>query len=193
MSFVMIIFFIIFAVAGRSIWHYRLTGDYGLRSVHRNSPLIAIFSSTLIIIVFIGVTIVSFLSTFVGLDVYFQFGRYGNVIGVLFCLSGILLTSVSQLQMGKEWRIGVDENEITRLITHGIYSKVRNPIYSGVMIFGLGLLVLVPNLIMMCFTLLGYMAIEVHVRKVEEPYLSKLHGQSFTNYKNSTGRYIPKW
>lgn len=193
MSLIMIILFVIVAVAGRSMWQYQLTGDHGMRPVNRNAPLIAIVSSALIVIVFIGVIIISLLSTFASLDVYFQFGIYGKSTGVLFCLVGILLTSISQIQMGKEWRIGVDDNEKTKLITHGIYSKIRNPIYTGVIIFGLGLIVLLPNLIMMFFALLGYVAIELHVRKVEEPYLRKLHGQLFANYVNSTGRYLPRW
>ncbi|MDH5231228.1 MAG: isoprenylcysteine carboxylmethyltransferase family protein [Gammaproteobacteria bacterium] len=192
MSLIMITLFIIVAIVGRSLWQNQLTGDSGMRPVKRNSPLMMIFSSALIILVFIAVIIISLLTTFAGFEVYPKLGIYGNSLGILFCLVGILLTSLSQIQMGTEWRIGVDENEKTKLITHGVYSKIRNPIYTGVIIFGLGLVVLIPNIIMIMLALLGYAAIELHVRKVEEPHLEKLHGQLFTNYKNSTGRYFPR-
>lgn len=193
MALVMTIAFIIVAVIGRSILQYRLTGDYGIRSANRSSSATTKFSSVLITIVFIGVIIISILSAFTTLELELQLGIYSKAIGTIFCLGGITLTSISQIQMGKEWRIGVDENEKTKLVTHGIYSSIRNPIYTGLILFGLGLIVLVPHLFMFIFAVLGYLAIELHVRKVEEPYLKKLHGQLFINYEKTTGRYIPKW
>ncbi|MDH5446685.1 MAG: isoprenylcysteine carboxylmethyltransferase family protein [Gammaproteobacteria bacterium] len=192
MSSVMIIVFFSVAVVGRSIMQYRLTGDHGMRPANHESSFIVIFSNILITIVFIGVISLSIISTFVGFEADFQFGTYGELAGVILCLSGVFITSISQIQMGKEWRIGVDNKEKTKLVTHGIYSKIRNPIYTGVMIFGLGLLALEPSLFMLLFAILGYIAIEVHVRNVEEPHLRKLHGKKFSDYENSTGRYFPK-
>ena len=193
MALAMIIVFIVVAVVGRGILQYQLTGDYGIRTANRSSSVTAKFSTVLITIVFVGVTIISILSTFTVFDAELQLGIYSKVVGVLLCLGGIILTSISQIQMGKEWRIGVDDNEKTKLITHGLYSTIRNPIYTGVILFGLGLVVLVPHLSMIVFATLGYIAIELHVRKVEEPYLKKLHGQAFIDYEKTTGRYTPKW
>ena len=183
---------IIVAVIGRSLLQYRLTGDYGIRTAGRSSSVTAKFSSVLIVIVFIGAIIISALSTFAEVESGQLFGSYNKFVGVLFCLGGIILTCVSQVKMGKEWRMGVDSNEKTELVTHGIYSTVRNPIYTGVMLFGLGLVVLVSNIYILVLAVLGYLSIELHVRKVEESYLNDLHGQAFIDYKNSTGRYILK-
>jgi protein-S-isoprenylcysteine O-methyltransferase Ste14 len=192
MSLALLLIFIVFAIVGRVMLQYKLTGDHGIRTTKRTSSRIEKTSSALIIIAFLGATIVSVLFVFVGFSLPLQFGVYGQFIGIILCTTGIVLTSISQIQMGKSWRIGVDSKEKTELITHGIYSVVRNPIYSGIMVFGLGILVLVPHLTMLLFIAVGYIAIELHVRKVEELYLRKLHGKKFTDYENTTGRYVPK-
>ena len=94
--------------------------------------------------------------------------------------------------MGTAWRIGVDEDEETDLITHGLYSYVRNPIYTGVILFGLGLLFFIPHVYMLLALYLGYLSIELHVRYTEEPYLILLHGSIYENYAKKVNRYVPK-
>ena len=192
MALLMTALFLIVVVAGRVALQYQLTGDHGIRLLTNTSSGVAKFSSALIVIAIIGTIIISSLSALSVIEPQIQLGNYGKMIGVLFCVGGILLTSISQAQMGKEWRIGVDQNEKTELVTHGIYSKIRNPIYTGIIIFGTGSLVLVPHFAMFGFAISVLIAIELHVQKVEEPYLRKLHGQSFENYANTTGRYIPR-
>ncbi|MDC0948587.1 isoprenylcysteine carboxylmethyltransferase family protein [Gammaproteobacteria bacterium] len=192
MSLTLLLIFIIFAIAGRVVLQYKLTGDHGIRTTNRASSKTEKVSSSLIIIAFFGVATVSVLFVFIDFSLHLKFSVYGQFIGVILCTAGIVLTSASQIQMGKSWRIGVDSTEKTDLITHGIYSVIRNPIYSGVMVFGLGQLVLIPHLTMLLFISIGYVAIDLHVRKVEEPYLRELHGKAFTDYAITTGRYVPK-
>lgn len=48
--------------------------------------------------------------------------------------------SFAQLAMGDSWRIGVDEQENTTLVRTGPFKWVRHPIYTAMMAFGLGLL-----------------------------------------------------
>ena len=192
MALIMTTLFVLIVVVGRVILQYRLSGDHGIRfaggpllNMKRLVSYFSIFSIG-------GTILISSLSAFSIISPQVQLGFVGNVLGILFCIGGIVITSFSQIKMGKEWRIGVDENEKTELVCDGIYSRIRNPIYSGIMIFGLGLLLLVPHILMLAFTALVYLAIEYQVRKIEEPYLRTLHGQAFDDYVKSTGRYIPK-
>lgn len=108
-------------------------------------------------------------------------------------MTGIAVSAISQYQMGSAWRIGVDETEKTELVTHGFYSCVRNPIYSGVILFGFGLLVLIPHTYMLLSLFIGYLSIELQVRYVEEPYLKRLHGTAYENYAKKVNRYFPMW
>ena len=94
--------------------------------------------------------------------------------------------------MGKDWRIGVDPDEETELITTGIYSKIRNPIYTACIVHGLGLLVLAPNAMVLVTGLVGFYSIHAYVRQIEEPYLIRLHGEKYVQYRESTGSFLPR-
>ncbi|MGY0587251.1 MAG: methyltransferase family protein [Paraglaciecola chathamensis] len=105
---------------------------------------------------------------------------------------GIAVTLLSQIQMGDSWRIGVDQQETTALITHGIYAKSRNPIYFGIFLFWAGVCITFPHLLLWACAFVCWICIEVIVRQIEEPYLKKVHGDDFLKYKSDTNRYIPK-
>ena len=97
----------------------------------------------------------------------------------------------AQLAMGASWRIGVDAEERTDLVTTGPYASVRNPIYTAMFAFGLGELLLVPNIV----TAIGFVAtvgvIELVVRRIEEPHLLAVHGDRVRSWMARTGRFLP--
>lgn len=47
--------------------------------------------------------------------------------------------------MGASWRIGVDEDEDTTLVTGGRFGLVRNPIFTAMVLTAAGLALMVPN------------------------------------------------
>lgn len=188
MALALVLVFFVVAFVGRVIIQYRNTGDHGIRSAFASPSLLAQFSSLMIVAVFISWFIIA-----IWLEPQIDLGRWAMLLGCVISVAGILLTCISQLQMGTSWRIGVDESERIELITSGIYSSIRNPIYTGVLLFTAGLVLLVPHLLTIIVLLVAYIAIELHVRKVEEPYLASLHGELFTEYLHKTGRYLPRF
>lgn len=97
----------------------------------------------------------------------------------------------AQLAMGDSWRIGVDEQENTTLVRTGPFKWVRHPIYTAMMAFGLGLLLVTPNLVALAGFILLVATLEVHVRRVEEPYLLRTHSAVYRGYTASVGRFVP--
>ena len=75
--------------------------------------------------------------------------------------------------MGESWRIGVDEQERTALVTSGPFAVVRNPIFAGMLPASLGLALLVPNVVALAGLAALLVALEIQVRLVEEPYLMR--------------------
>lgn len=112
-------------------------------------------------------------------------------LGAVLVAAGVACTVAAQWTMGTSWRIGVDPSERTALVTRGLFGWVRNPIFTGMMCASLGFTVWVAN----PAALLGVVAIvaglELQVRRVEEPYLVRVHGDAYRAYAARTGRFLP--
>ena len=111
--------------------------------------------------------------------------------GVVIAVVGIVATVYAQLDMGDSWRIGVDPSETTTLVRTGVFSWVRNPIFTAMITFGFGIALVTPNLVAIAGFLLLVATIELQVRIVEEPYLLTVHGNAYRDYLASVGRFIP--
>lgn len=114
-----------------------------------------------------------------------------HVLGLALCAVGIAGTFGAQMAMGASWRIGVDESERTDLVTGGVFSLCRNPIYTFMLIAWIGFALLVPTWCSIASIPVGILGLEVQVRLVEEPYLLRSHGDSYLAWASRVGRFLP--
>ena len=114
-----------------------------------------------------------------------------QIAGIMLALLGIGLTVWAQLDIGDSWRVGVHESESTALVHTGMFGRVRNPIYTAMLTFGVGIALLTPNFVTIAGLILAVAALELQVRRVEEPYLLGEHGEAYRGYTASVGRFIP--
>lgn len=131
-----------------------------------------------------GVRFYSLFTRFPLLD-NFQTDLFGLVVG----LTGLVLCAVAQRTMGNAWRVGIDEETKTALITTGIFRYVRNPTYAGLMLLTLGVWLIWPTWTMALFAIMFYLFLEIQVR-CEERFLLKIHGDKYRAYCSRTGRYF---
>ena len=110
-------------------------------------------------------------------------------IGCVLLISSLIWTWIAQMQMGNSWRIGIDQDSSTALVTSGVFSYSRNPIFLGIRIAHLGFLLSLPNALTLTVLLLGSAMIEAQVA-LEEEYLEKSHGEAYQHYKTSVRRWI---
>ena len=178
--------FIAVAIVGRIFLHVRRTGDSGIRSDTWKAaggyglagPLLGI--GLLANFALCGLESINVLRPQMA-----PFAWTGVAVGLV----GIALTAVAQHQMGAAWRGGVDKS--TELVTSGLFARVRNPIYVGVLTFGLGVVLLVPHVLLLAFWLAQVVAVDVIVRRIEEPHLRGVHGADYDEYASRSGRYVP--
>jgi protein-S-isoprenylcysteine O-methyltransferase Ste14 len=114
-----------------------------------------------------------------------------HVIGVAVAAAAGLAVFGAQVGMGESWRIGVSEEERTRLITGGWFSWVRNPIYTSMIIGWLGIALMVPTRLGFGAVIAIAVGLELQVRAVEEPYLIRTHAEAYGRYAARVGRFIP--
>jgi protein-S-isoprenylcysteine O-methyltransferase Ste14 len=176
----------------RSYLQYRRTGSSGFRGISGPPLSVAWFGGVLFVIALVA-TVAAPLLAWRGIDPALSsptvlrdaFGGVAFTAGTLFLLW-------SQGAMGRSWRIGVDHDEVTGLVTSGPFSWVRNPIFSGMLASGVGLVLLLPTVTSACAYTLLVVAIELQVRFVEEPYLLSVHGDSYRTYARRVGRFLPR-
>lgn len=114
-----------------------------------------------------------------------------HLVGLILALAGIAATFYAQVAMGSSWRIGVDPDERTALVTSGPFGLVRNPIFAAMLPTALGLTLLVPSWVAILGFLGLVVALELQVRVIEEPYLRQVHGVSYAAYAARVGRFVP--
>ena len=56
----------------------------------------------------------------------------------------------AQSQMTTSWRIGIDKKNKAKLVTHGLFSLSRNPIFLGVLMGNLGVILRYPKCFYAC-------------------------------------------
>jgi protein-S-isoprenylcysteine O-methyltransferase Ste14 len=112
-----------------------------------------------------------------------------NCIGISFLFISLVWTIIAQTHMKNSWRIGIDTDTKTELITNGLFSISRNPIFFGMIITLVGLFLTTPNVLTILFLIFGYVFIEIQIR-LEEDFLTKEHGQEYLKYKQKVRRFI---
>lgn len=111
-------------------------------------------------------------------------------------VSGLVLLHISlawilyaQFEMGKSWRIGIDTENETLLVTGGIFAVSRNPIFLGMLSCIAAIFFVIPNMITFSVLLLSYFIIQIQVR-LEEEFLVAQHGTIYKSYKQRVRRWL---
>ncbi len=89
-------------------------------------------------------------------------------------------------------RSGMDEN-ITenKLKTDGIYSWVRNPMYTGCWFIMIGISFMWHNFWMLPMILIDWVIFTIVLKNTEEKWLLNVYGKDYEDYKKRVNRCIP--
>jgi protein-S-isoprenylcysteine O-methyltransferase Ste14 len=144
-----------------------------------------------------GAIIVLILIHSTGIDALPGFYRFNsldvlwmNHLGLVVALLGLSLCLLAQKTMGASWRVGIDTQNQSALITHGIYGFIRNPTYTGLFIMCSGVFLILPTFSIITWILLFYTMIEFQVR-LEEEHLLSVFKETYEEYVSRTKRYFP--
>ncbi len=111
-------------------------------------------------------------------------------LGALAACFAFLTTTRCWLGMGRNWSMAVTPSKDTELITEGVFSKVRHPIYALSLMLMISTMVVVANWMMLA---VGTIHCSMLVLKAwnEERYLCQTHGRQYEEYRRTTNRFIP--
>ena len=195
MPVVALVLFAVFGLLGfgwRSWLQHRRTGSTGFRGISGRIGSVEWFAGVgFVLSMAVAVFAPALQLAGVLYPVGFLHAPWIQITGIALALVGIAATVYAQVDMGDSWRIGVDPSETTTLVRQGVFGIVRNPIFTAMLIFGLGIALVTPNVLAIVGLVLLVVTIEVQVRVVEEPYLSTTHGDAYRDYLAGVGRFVP--
>lgn len=110
-------------------------------------------------------------------------------IGVALLVLALTWVLVAQLQMGDSWRIGIDEKSASPLVQNGLFGISRNPIFLGMLVMLIGMLLILPTAATLVITVLGFVLIHVQVR-LEETFLLEKYGDIYKQYQTRVRRWM---
>jgi protein-S-isoprenylcysteine O-methyltransferase Ste14 len=105
-----------------------------------------------------------------------------RIVGLCLMIFGFLMWALARINLGASFSV---EAKATALVTRGLYSRIRNPIYvfGSVMIVGLCLFFLHPQFLLIFLVLIPVQIIRA---RRESAVLEAAFGDQYREYKRRT-------
>ena len=184
-------FFLIFVLRSFLLWKKTninpLTFNKGDDAHGYNGKVFGVISFIELVIV----SIYAFIPSWDKFLLPFWYLEYDTLVYVGWALLIFSLVFVwfAQSNMRDSWRIGIDEENKTELVTNGFFAISRNPIFLGIMIANLGLFLVLPNAFTLLIIALSTVSINTQIR-LEEDFLLKEFGEEYKTYRNRVSRWF---
>ena len=104
---------------------------------------------------------------------------------------GLWLFYKSHADLGTNWSITLEVREQHRLITQGVYRRIRHPMYSAMVLYSVGQALVIPNWVAgpsNCVAFAILVSLRVHA---EEQMMSEAFGDEYAAYAARTKRLVP--
>lgn len=108
------------------------------------------------------------------------------IIGGVFIIIGVVLWVYAVVVQKISSEIKND-----KLVTSGVYSIVRNPIYSAFFLIFTGVLISAHNLYLFIFPIIFYLFLTILMQHTEEKWLLEKFGVEYEEYCSKVNRVIP--
>ena len=127
----------------------------------------------------------------------FAFAEYAPrlgllVVGVTFFVIGLWLFYRSHADLGTNWSLTLEIREQHRLITQGVYRRIRHPMSSALILYSVGQALVIPNWVAGPSNLI-LLAILFALRvRPEEKMMVDEFGDEYNAYTARTKRLVPR-
>ena len=110
-------------------------------------------------------------------------------VGVALCVVCLAFFVSALITFGRSFRVGIDEDHPGKLVTSGVFSISRNPIYVAFAFVLLGNFLILPNWILLLYLAAGVLLFHRQVLR-EEASLRKLYTEEYARYCGKVRRYL---
>jgi len=174
---------LVFAVGWAAFWLYWLVAAFSMKR-GRVSWSNELRIRALIVVV--AILLVRF-GVFRGHDLNTDPWRAG--LGLVLFASGLGFAIWARVHIGRNWGTPMTQKDEPELVSSGPYRLVRHPIYSGVLVAGVGTAIALSWPWLIAVVLAGIYFI--YSATVEEHYLTEQFPDTYPVYKRSTKMLLP--
>ena len=126
----------------------------------------------------------------------FSFAEYplhlGPLIGGVACLVvGLWLFQRAHADLGTYWSVTLEVRENHRLVTQGIYRRVRHPMYAALFLYSIGQALALPNWFAGPSYLLSFGILFALRVRAEEKMMLETFGDEYAAYMATTKCLVP--
>jgi protein-S-isoprenylcysteine O-methyltransferase Ste14 len=114
-----------------------------------------------------------------------------SYLGIAVELGCIWLFYRTHRDLGHNWSVSLDLRERHTLVTTGVYSLVRHPMYTGFWLMALGQALLLPNWVAGPAGLVGFGVLFFGRVGREEEMMISAFGDDYRAYMRRTARVVP--
>ena len=114
-------------------------------------------------------------------------------IGLVMMVAGLWVFYRSHADLGGNWSITLQLREEHRLVTNGIYRRIRHPMYASIFLLSIAHLLFVPNWIVAPLYLLSFAILYIFRVAHEERMMLDRFGAEYGAYMRCSGRLFPRF
>lgn len=113
------------------------------------------------------------------------------ILGVMCFVLGLWLFYRSHTDLGTNWSITLEVREQHRLITRGVYRRIRHPMSSALVLYALAHALVIPNWVAGPSNLVAFAVLFALRVRPEERMMLERFGDEYTAYMARTKRLVP--
>jgi protein-S-isoprenylcysteine O-methyltransferase Ste14 len=119
--------------------------------------------------------------------------RTGPLVAGGLCLAaGLWLFYRSHADLGTNWSITLEMRQAHQLITHGVYRKIRHPMYSALALYNVGQALVTPNWVAGFSNVIVFALLLALRLGAEERMMAEQFGAEYAAYSARTKRLVPR-
>ncbi|UGX86484.1 protein-S-isoprenylcysteine O-methyltransferase [Phyllobacterium meliloti] len=112
-------------------------------------------------------------------------------LGILAGIAALILFRLTHKALGQMWSVSLQLKQDHKLITTGIYKRLRHPMYSAFWLMALTQALLLPNYIAGLSGLAGFGFLFFLRIGAEERMMEEAFGEEYRQYRARTWRVLP--
>lgn len=174
---------LLFIVAWALFWLYWLVAAFSIKRGRVPWSRELAIRAAIAVVIFVMVRLGVFRDQRLNRDVWL------GVVGVILLFFGLAFAVWARRSIGRNWGSPMTQKDDPELVTSGPYRWVRHPIYSGILLAGIGTAIALSWISLAVVAIAG--TYFIYSATVEERFMTSRFPDTYPAYRNSTKMLVP--